>query len=199
VSLDFAFHWGLFASVFAVVFVAELPDKTAFASLLLSTRGRPTAVFLGVAGAFVVQSVVAVTAGSLLTVVPHLVIRYVSASLFLLFAWLMWHRKEIEEEEKRIELESVSGTYKTVAASFAVIFVAEWGDLTQLATATLEAKYHNPTTLLAASILALWVVSGIFIVIGHYAKRRVDPTWFQRIAVAAFVLVGCLILSGVLG
>jgi putative Ca2+/H+ antiporter (TMEM165/GDT1 family) len=56
-------------AVFAVIFVGELPDKTMVASLVMSTRGRALAVWLGAAGAFVVHVVIATTLG---TVVFHL-------------------------------------------------------------------------------------------------------------------------------
>jgi putative Ca2+/H+ antiporter (TMEM165/GDT1 family) len=51
--------WKLLLSTFVLIFVAELPDKTAFATLLLATRKQPLAIFIGVAMAFVIQSVVA--------------------------------------------------------------------------------------------------------------------------------------------
>ena len=52
-------EWSLFASTFVLSFVAEFPDKTALAALLLSTSHNPFAVFIGAAGAFVIQSCVA--------------------------------------------------------------------------------------------------------------------------------------------
>src|SRR6201994_4265703 len=55
------------ATVFGVVFVAELPDKTALASLVLGTRYRPVFVFAGAAAAFVGHVVLAVSAGSVLS------------------------------------------------------------------------------------------------------------------------------------
>ncbi len=54
----------LFGAVFAVIFLAELPDKTALAALVLATRYRPLPVFVGAALALTVQSAVAVAAGA---------------------------------------------------------------------------------------------------------------------------------------
>src|SRR5450755_4827005 len=73
----------LLATVLAVTFVVELPDKSLFASLLLGTRYQPGPVWLGVAAAFAVHVVLAVTAGSLLTAAPHQVVGFTSAALFL--------------------------------------------------------------------------------------------------------------------
>ena len=55
------------AIAFGAIFVVELPDKTFIAALVLSTRYRPLAVWIGVGLAFGVQTVVAVTAGALAT------------------------------------------------------------------------------------------------------------------------------------
>src|ERR1700722_18347175 len=88
--MDFA----LVATCFAVVFVAELPDKTARASLVLGTRYRPLFVFAGVAAAFAMHVVLAVAAGSLLLLLPHRVVEAVVAVLFAAGAVLMLRRHE---------------------------------------------------------------------------------------------------------
>ena len=74
---------GLGFTVFTVIFLLELPDKTALAALLLATRHRALPVFLGAAAAFVIQSVVAVVAGSLLSLLPREPIRIGAGILFL--------------------------------------------------------------------------------------------------------------------
>src|SRR5476651_1526283 len=89
----------LFASTALAIGIAELPDKTALATVLLATRGNPWAVFIGVAGAFVIQSVVAVLCGGLIGLAPRQYVRIASGILFLIFAVLMWRRKD-EKDEK---------------------------------------------------------------------------------------------------
>jgi putative Ca2+/H+ antiporter (TMEM165/GDT1 family) len=72
-----------------VIFVGELPDKTMFASLVMSTRGKPWSVWLGAAGAFVVHAVIAVTVGvALFHVLPLRVLAGVVAVMFLVAAAL---------------------------------------------------------------------------------------------------------------
>ena len=56
-------NFAVVATVFAVIFVGELPDKTMVASLVMSTRGHPVEVWLGAAGAFLVHMVTAVVDG----------------------------------------------------------------------------------------------------------------------------------------
>src|SRR2546430_17186819 len=89
--------WKLFGSTFALIFVSELPDKTAFASLLLATRNRPLPVFCGAAGAFVIQSIVAVSFGSLFTFLPQKLVHIAAAVLFLVLAVGMWRRVSASE------------------------------------------------------------------------------------------------------
>ena|SRR5258708_7955029 len=95
----------LFLSVFAMIFVAELPDKMAFASLLMATRQSPWSVFLGACLAFVVQSIVAVSFGSLFGLLPIKVVHITTGVLFLVFGWIMWRR---EQEYEESEASSVS-------------------------------------------------------------------------------------------
>ena len=73
-----------FLVAFGAVFLAELPDKTMVASLVLTTRTRrPLAVWVGVSGAFVLHVVLAVSIGSLLRSLPEAPVKFAVAALFL--------------------------------------------------------------------------------------------------------------------
>src|ERR1700693_3389688 len=89
----------LFATVFGVIFLAELPDKTALAALVLATRHRPLPVLLGAAAALTIQTLVAVAAGHLASLLPPRPVHVFAGGLFLVSALLMWRRKEEKEEE----------------------------------------------------------------------------------------------------
>ena len=190
-------HWDfnthLFASTFGLIFLAELPDKTAVATVLMATTLNPYALFIGVALAFVVQSLVAVPFGSLCACVPPHWIKGAAGILFVVFAWMMWKR-EIEEEEKESKEEHHKNFMKTIWSSFLVIFIAEWGDLTQLATATLTAQYQQAFTIFTAATLALWSTTALAIVIGNRAKHLINPRLLQKVGAVAFVLVGIYML-----
>ncbi|PWU21404.1 MAG: UPF0016 domain-containing protein [Bdellovibrio sp.] len=189
----------LFVSTFALIFLAELPDKTAFAALLMATRGRPWPIFIGAALAFVVQSAVAVLFGNLLGKMPERWVHVGSGLLFLIFGTLEWKKSlQVEERETSQEVESRSlrdGLLKTVWSAFLMIFVAEWGDLTQLATATLAAQANSPITIFLSSTLALWTVTGLAVGLGSYMKNYVHEGRLQKAASIAFVLVGIYLLS----
>src|SRR5580700_778400 len=134
--------WPLFVSVLGVVFVAELPDKTALAALVLATRHRPVPVFVGAAGALTVQSIVAVAAGQLLSLLPARPVHIVAGLVFLVSAVVMWRRRQDDEED--VPRDAPGGFWRSAWVVFLVVFIAEWGDLTQLATATLAARYQAP-------------------------------------------------------
>jgi len=179
-------------AVFAVIFVGELPDKTMVASLVMSTRGRPLAVWLGAAGAFVVHVVIATTLG---TVVFHLLapraVDAVVAVIFLAGAGLVT-AEAIRERRRKEDPEPPpvppSRPGRTAATSFAVTFAAEWGDLTQLLTANLAAHYHAPLSVATGAILALWAAAAIVITGGRWLGRVIDP--FLIRVVTAVVLAG---------
>jgi Ca2+/H+ antiporter, TMEM165/GDT1 family len=176
------------ATVFAVIFLAELPDKTALASLLLGSRYRPWHVFAGVAAAFAVHVGLAIAAGSLLTLLPHRPLEIVVALLFAAGAVLLLRGRH-ESDDEHVDLHDKQPRFWRVAwTSFAVILVAEFGDLTQIATATLAARYHDPLSVGIGAVLALWAVAGLAIAGGRGLLKVIPLTWITRIA-AAIMLV----------
>jgi Ca2+/H+ antiporter, TMEM165/GDT1 family len=186
----------LFLSTFGMIFVAELPDKTVFATLFLATRHHPLAVFLGVAGAFAVQSLVAVTCGSVLGFLPEGAVHIGAAGLFVAFAIALWLRQDRAEHETPMAQGTRTAFWQTVTSSFAVIFLAEWGDVTQLATAALEAQYRSPLTIVLAAILALWCVTALAIVIGQRLQQHMRPALLRKIAAIACALAGIVLVLG---
>lgn len=192
---------GLGFTVFTVIFLLELPDKTALAALLLATRHRPLPVFLGAAAAFVIQSAVAVAAGSLLSLLPREPIRIGAGVLFLVMAALLLRRnlrKEEADERQVVQQEEVRHRRPFVTA-FSVVFVAEWGDLTQLATAALQARYQQPVVVFTAATLALWAVSAIAVMLGNRLGAWVPERPLQFAAAVVMVLVAIALITGVLG
>ena len=192
----------LIATVFGLVFLAELPDKTALASLVLGTRYRPSYVFTGAAGAFAVHVVLAIAAGSLLTLLPHRLLQSVVAALFLLGAVLMLRGRHGEEEEEHIDLkDGAAPTFTRVAATaFGVILVAEFGDLTQILTANLAARYHDPIAVGIGAVAGLWAVAGLAIVGGRGLLKLVPMTVITRVCgVLMLLLAGLSLVEAIRG
>jgi putative Ca2+/H+ antiporter (TMEM165/GDT1 family) len=186
----------LFVSIFAVIFVAELPDKTALASLVLATRHRALPVLAGAAAALAIQSLVAVIAGSLLGLLPPRAVHIGSGVLFLVSAIVMW-RKHEEEADAGQDGGQV-GFAKAFTMSFMVVFVAEWGDLTQIATAGFAAHSRQPVLVFCAATAALWAVAAVAVIVGKHAGHLLNPKITQKVAAVLFALVGVALITGVL-
>jgi putative Ca2+/H+ antiporter (TMEM165/GDT1 family) len=189
------------ATVFGLIFLAELPDKTALASLVLGTRYRPLYVFAGTAAAFTVHVTLAVALGSLLTLLPHRILQAVVGALFLLGAVLLLRGRHGEEDETLAIAEGTARTFPRVAGtSFLVILVAEFGDLTQIVTANLAAKYHDPLSVGLGAVLGLWAVAALAIAGGRSLLKVVPITAITRVAAAIMaVLAAISILAAIRG
>lgn len=194
---------GVALAVFPLIFFAELPDKTMFASLVLSSRGRPLAVWMGTALAFLVHVVIAVSIGvGLFHLLPHRVVDLVVAVLFGVGAVLAFAINEEEEEQVAEEIVEETRTrgHRVVITAFVVIFLAEWGDLTQVLTANLAARYHAPLSVAVGAIAALWTVAGIAVVSGQGLLRVMPGTVLRRITgVVCVVLAVVALIAAIRG
>ncbi|MER7177432.1 TMEM165/GDT1 family protein [Streptomyces mesophilus] len=181
--------FSVMALVFGVVFLAELPDKTALAGLVLGTRYRASYVFAGVAAAFAVHVTLAIAAGSVLTLLPNRLVQAITGVLFLAGAVMLLMKKdESEEEVRKPEDQSF---WKVSGAGFMLILVAEFGDLTQIMTANLAAKYDDPLSVGLGAVLALWSVAAIGIVGGKALLKRVPLALITKIAAIAMLALAC--------
>jgi Ca2+/H+ antiporter, TMEM165/GDT1 family len=187
----------IFLSVFGVIFVAELPDKTALAAVVLATRFSARAVFMGTAAALTIQSGVAVAAGSVISLLPAHYVHVGAGLLFLVSAVVMWRRKEDEHDERDPASGSPASFGKAFATVFMVVFIAEWGDLTQIGTAAFAARYRAPFTVFAGSTLALWAVAAIAVFVGNRAAKFLNPDKLQKVAAVVFAAIGLLLVFGV--
>ena len=184
------------AITFGIIFVAELPDKTMIATIVMASRYRPLPVWIGAALAMVVNSAVAVLAGRLLELLPH---RWVEAVVAALFAggavYLIVVKESAETREGEAEADRVRSGRRVALGAFTVIVVAELGDLTQILTANLVARYHHAWSVFVGSAVALVSVMGVG-VIGGRALLRVLPLATIR-KVAGFILAGFAIFTAV--
>lgn len=184
-------YLAVIGAAFAITFLAELPDKSMFASLVLGTRFRPLWVWAGAAAAFTVHMGIAVTAGQFLTLLPRNVLDAVMAALFVggsAYLWWSSFRSGGHEVSDEARMGGPVATFWRVALmSFGIVFLSEWGDITQITAANLAARY-NPFLVFAGASLGLWAVAAVAVSIGSKSLNVLPMAWVQRIT--ATILLG---------
>lgn len=197
------------AIVFGAIFLVELPDKTFIATLVLATRFRPLFVWIGVSLAFLVQTLVAVSVGGLLAQLPRTPVEIFAAAMFLIGGVLLLRgASKADEEEKEAEEEfshkgaATAVGLRAIGVSFGVLFLAEWGDLSQILTATLVLRYHEPLSVFVGAFLALVTISGLATILGRVLLARVKLATIRRIGGGVCLLLAAvtvLEIAGVFG
>ncbi|MFB6595931.1 TMEM165/GDT1 family protein [Streptomyces diastaticus] len=167
------------ATAFGLIFLAELPDKTMFASLAMGTRMRPLYVWFGTSTAFLVHVAIAVGAGSLIGLLPDWIVRLVSAVLFAFGAFMLL-RGGGDDEDEEGAAKTVTGFWPVYTTAFMAVFISEWGDLTQITTANLAATNGTLSTAIGAAA-ALMSVSALALLAGRFIAQRVPLKTVQRI------------------
>jgi putative Ca2+/H+ antiporter (TMEM165/GDT1 family) len=187
------------ALTFVAIFVVELPDKTFLATLVLATKYRPALVWLGVGLAFAVQTTVAVAVGHAATFLPETIVRSVAAAIFLVGAVLLFregrkhHLAAEDEEEFAAKAKDVHGA-RVVLTCFLILFAAEWGDLSQLLTISLVARYHDPVGVFIGALGALLAVSGLAVVAGRTLLKVISLHALHYVGAAVCLILATLTL-----
>ena len=86
--------------------------------------------------------------------------------------------------------------WRVFITTFGVIFLAEMGDKTQLAAMTMAAQSKKPWGVFLGAALALTAVSAIGVIVGSALGAYLPLIWIKRVAAAAFIIIGILILLG---
>ena len=184
-------------TAFLLIFPIELPDKTFIATLVLATRYKPWPVWIGVSSAFAVQTVVAVTLGGLIGRLPRTPVEIFAALMFLTGGVILIRgarMADAEEAETEHEFEAKARPgihgWRVVGASFLVLFVAEWGDLSQLLTAGLVVKYEDPVSVGVGAFVALATVSALGAILGRALLKRIRLATIRRVGGGLCLLLG---------
>jgi putative Ca2+/H+ antiporter (TMEM165/GDT1 family) len=186
-------YLAVIAIAFTLTFLAELPDKSMFASLVLGTRYRPSWVWAGVAAAFTVHMAIAVTAGQLLALLPDRAVQAVVAALFIAGSAYLWltslrpvHREDVDAARQGARTASFA---RVAGTSFTVVFLAEWGDITQVTAANLAARY-DPVLVFAGATLGLWAVAAVAVSVGAKSLDLIPMAWVRRITATILLALG---------
>jgi Ca2+/H+ antiporter, TMEM165/GDT1 family len=172
----------------AVVFVAELGDKTQLVALSLATRYRTVVVLAGIATAFAITNGVSVVVGGLLgAALPTEAIAVAGALAFFGFAIWTLRADDDDEDAPRVGGRSV---YLSIVGAMTI---AELGDKTMLATATLAAR-DSPVLTWFGATLGIIASATVAVLVGRWLGDRL-PRRATRIGAAIlFVVFGVLLL-----
>ncbi len=186
---------GRFVATFVVVFLAELPDKTMIATLVLTTNyRRPFWVWLGAATGFLVQVTIAVAAGGLLARLPERPVKLAVAVLFAIGSLVLWRQRNKAADAESLHLRATHSPARIAAVAFTTLVMAEVGDLTQLTIASLAASTGQPIPVFLGGLLALWTVAGLAAVSGMALLKRVPINLVRTGASVVFALLAVITL-----
>lgn len=181
-------------TAFVLVAPVELPDKTMFATLVLASRFRPLPVLTGVSAAFALQTAIAVAAGSLISLLPR---EWVAAGVAVLFATgavLLW--RSAAAMNNHVDGGTAANqdwrAWRIALASFVITFLAEWGDLSQLATAGLAARYDAPLSVFVGAFAALLLIASLAVFVGGRLVAHLPFGLVRRTAAVLFVAFAVL-------
>jgi len=177
-----------FFVAFGVIFLAELPDKTMFATIVLATRyRRPVAVVVGVTLAMAFHSVLAVVVGEALRQLPHRPVQIAVAAFFIVGGVLLLRGGGGSGD---VEIAPVHSAWGVVGRTAVVIGIAEFGDFTQLATVGIAANRGYPLAVAAGSLVAHIIVATLAVLAGRWLERRLPVRTIQRGAGVLFIVFG---------
>jgi putative Ca2+/H+ antiporter (TMEM165/GDT1 family) len=179
--------------------VAELGDKTQLVAMGFGARHKLAPVLLGVALAYAACNLLAVVVGGVLgAALPTRAIGLVGGVLFLGFAgWTLWggeHEDGDELDDAEAGSATLAGSRSVVISVFGAMFIAELGDKTQIATATLAAQ-GNPVLVWVGATLGIILSGAIGVLVGRFFGSRL-PERATRIGSAVlFAVFGLVLLA----
>ncbi|MEK7293072.1 MAG: TMEM165/GDT1 family protein [Actinomycetota bacterium] len=176
---------------FFAIALAELPDKTMLATLMLSSKYKNhLAVWCGVTLGYATHVIIAVSFGALLATLPRGPIHVLVGLLFMVGGVLVF-RNRIDNDDVEVDRpSSPSNRIRIIWLAMSVILIAEFADLTQLATAGFAVRFNDPVAVAIGAVLALSGVSGVGVLAGSWIQRHVPLHMIQRIAGAVFLTIG---------
>lgn len=189
VSLPGAEWLSALGATYLVIALAEIGDKSQLVCMTLAARHRVLPVAIGAIAAFCVLNLLAVLFGAALAAwLPDWLVAAAVAVLFTLFGiQSLRHANEAAEDEEIQEKSSRN----VIATSFMLIFMAEFGDKTQIAVAGMASTASASAVWLGA-MLALSTTTLIGCLAGAKLLQRLPLHWIHRIAGALFLIMGAM-------
>jgi putative Ca2+/H+ antiporter (TMEM165/GDT1 family) len=184
---------------FGVVFVAELGDKTQLLALDFGARYSLRTVAIGLTLGYGAANIVATIVGGILgAALPDRLIQIIGGVVFLAFAALAIHRARAgspSDDSDTAESLRATNTIAVIASIAGLIAVAEMGDKTQIATATL-ASQSSPIGVWIGATLGAATSGMVGAVAGNVIGDRIPARALQSASAALFTVFGMAMLAG---
>jgi putative Ca2+/H+ antiporter (TMEM165/GDT1 family) len=108
---------------------------------------------------------------------------------------ILLRQKQASTDEYTEAREGRRSFLPVALTSFGIVFVAEFGDLTQIVTANLAAKYHDPLAVGIGATAGLWVAAGLAIIGGRSLLKVLPVKWLSRGAAAILLTLAGLTIA----
>ena len=181
-------------TTFLLVGLAEFGDKSQLVCMTLAARHRGLPVVIGAILAFAILNLLAVLFGAAVAAwLPEWLVTLAVAVLFAIFGISALRYEEEDEDDK---VEEMPG-HGIVATTFLLIFLAEFGDKTQLAVAGLGST-SEPVAVWAGATFALAITSALGVFAGRKLLNRLPLLWIHRISGVFFLLLAIIAASRLL-
>lgn len=181
-------------ATFLLIALAEFGDKSQLVCMTLAARHRGLPVVFGAVTAFALLNLLAVLFGAALAAwLPEWLVTAAVAMLFAVFG-ISALRYSAEEDDDEIEEKPGHGIFAT---TFLLIFLAEFGDKTQIAVAGLGSTSEASAVWFGATLaLAATSILGVFA--GRKFLHRLPLLWIHRISGVFFLLLALYALTRLL-
>ena len=182
---------GSLLAALGIVFLAELGDKTQLVALGFGARHRLGPVLAGVALAYAATNLLSVVVGGLLgAALPTRALGLGGGVLFIGFA--LWSLRSDDDDEEGMD--AAAGHGRVVLSVAAAMFVAELGDKTMLATATLAAQ-GNPVLVWVGATIGIIASGSVGVLVGRATGARLPEQAIRLGSAALFAVFGVALIA----
>jgi putative Ca2+/H+ antiporter (TMEM165/GDT1 family) len=180
----------LFAT-YGAVFVAELVgDKLLYTTGVLAARYRAAPIVCGMALAFMAKMGVAVLVGKAVSKLPPLLVAAITTVNFFAIAYALWRQPDRQESKQEYPAS------RSMMVSFAAIFFSEWGDIGQLTTANMAARFGSPLVVWVGAVGAMVTKGALAASAGagirQWTQQNISPKTVRYAAVGLLLVLGLL-------
>ena len=187
-----------------MILISEIGDKTFFIAVLLATQQSKGSVFAGTFGALAVMTVISVGIGQVFHVAEEASGAFLSSDVpwddYLAIALLLFFgvqtllsaeedTAEEEEEDAKVAVAGMEfdGAAALIISTFVLVFAAEWGDKSFIATIALSAA-ASPIGVALGGAAGHGVATGIAVLVGDVLGDVVSERVVKYTGGALFIL-----------